>query len=102
MDEEVPIANPPLSAKEQAAVAKLTDADLQIIDAAISANCSAGWFKVARVVVDTEKALGSRYPALSYIFYTERLRRLVDERKLESQGDLRYMRFSEVRIPAAA
>ena len=79
---------------------KLTDADLQIIDAAILATCSTGWLKVARVMLNTEEALRNRYPALSYIFYTERLRWLVDEGSLESQGDLAYMRFSEVRIPA--
>jgi hypothetical protein len=102
MSEEIPIGNPPLSPEEQAAVEKLTDTDLKTIDATILANCSAGWFKVAAVTWDTEKTLTSLYPALSYVFYTERLRWLVNEGRLESQGDLRHMRFSEVRIPAVA
>jgi hypothetical protein len=101
MGEEVPIANPLLSAEERAAVEKLTDADLQIVDTAILTNCSTGWFKVARIVVDAEQALAKRYPALSYLFYTERLRWLVHEGRLESQGDLQYIRFSEVRLPTA-
>jgi hypothetical protein len=100
MSEEIPMANPPLSSEEQSVVAKLTDADLQVIDAAILANSSNRWLKVARVVVWTEKALSDRYPGLSYIFYAQRLIRLSQEGRLESQGNLEYMRFSEVRIPA--
>lgn len=99
MSEEIPIANPPLSAEEQSVVAKLTDADLLIIDAAIMTNSSNRWLKVAMVVWRAEKALSDQYPGLSYIFYAQRLIHLVDERRLESQGYLDYMRFSEVRIP---
>jgi hypothetical protein len=100
MSEEVPMANPPLSNEEQSVVAELTDADLQSIDAAILANSSNRWLKVVRVVVDAESALSVRYPGLSYIFYAQRLIRLSEEGRLESQGNLDYMRFSEVRIPA--
>lgn len=80
-------------------MSKLTDADLQIIDSAIMTNSSNRWQKVAWVVWQTEKALSGGYPGLSYIFYALRLIQLVDEGHLESQGDLEYMRFSEVRIP---
>jgi hypothetical protein len=99
MNDEIPIANPPLSSEEQSAVAKLSDADIQTIDAAILANSSGGWFKVARVVSKTEDALRHQYPALSYVFYAQRLSQLADDGRLESQGDLSYMRFSEVRLP---
>lgn len=63
------MANPPLSPEEQAVVARLTDIDRQAIDAAILANSSDRWLKVARVVAWTESALKDRYPGLSYIFY---------------------------------
>lgn len=99
MKEEVPIANPPLSSKEQSIVAKLSDVDLQAIDATILAVSSGGWFKVARVVTSAEDALQNRYPGLSYVFYTQRICQLVEARRLESQGNLLYMRFSEVRLP---
>jgi hypothetical protein len=52
------------------------------------------------VVILTENALRNRYPDLSYIFYSQRLIRLSEERRLNSQDNLEYMRFSEVRIPA--
>jgi len=100
MSEEIPIANPPLSDEEKSAVAKLTDADLQAIDAELLANSSPRWQKVALVVILTENALRNRFPDLSYIFYSQRLIRLTEERRLNSQGNLEYMRFSEVRIPA--
>jgi hypothetical protein len=100
MSEEIPMANPPLSSEEQTAIANLSGADLQIIDAAILANTSHHWYKVARVVILTEKALKDRYPNLSYIFYAQRLIRLAQEGQLESQGKLEFMRFSEVRKPA--
>jgi hypothetical protein len=100
MYKEIPEANPPLSSEEKSAVAKLTEDDLQIIDATILANASNRWNKVAWVVVMTEKALSDLHPGLSYIFYAQRLIRLSEEGHLESQGNLEYMRFSEVRLPA--
>jgi hypothetical protein len=100
MSEELPTANPPLSKKEQAAAARLSKAEVQNIDAAILANCTSHWLKVARVMLDTEKALITRYPELSHVFYASRVPKLVGEKRLESRGDLAYMRFSEVRIPS--
>jgi hypothetical protein len=98
MSEEVPQINPPLTVEEQAAIAILTDADLQIIDAAILAETSNRWLKVARIVARSERALSGRYPNLSYIFYAQRLHHLVERGLLEAQGNPEYMRFSEVRI----
>jgi hypothetical protein len=99
MSKEIPMANPPLSVEEQCVVAQLTDVDRQDIDAAILAQCSNHWFKVTRVTCDAEKALSDRYPGLSYIFYAQRLIQLVEQGRLESQGNLEHMRFSEVRLP---
>ncbi len=100
MSEEIPRANPPLSDVEQSIVAKLTEAELQVIDATILANSSNRWLKVARVIYSAEAALKDRHLGLTYIFYAERLIRLTEEGHLESQGNLKHMRFSEVRIPA--
>jgi len=102
MEEEIPIANPPLSAEEQSVVANLSEMDLQAIDAAILENCSERWHKVARIVGRTEDALEKRFPGLSYVFYTLCLCQLVDEGQLDSQGNLLYMRFSEVRLSSGA
>jgi hypothetical protein len=100
MSEDIPMANPPLSIEENSIVAQLSDDDLQVIDAAILSESSNHWLKVARVVAWTEKALSDRYPGLSCIFYAQRLIHLAKQGRLESQGNLEYMRFSEVRLPA--
>src|SRR5437879_13117543 len=99
MSEEIPEANPPLSAEEQVLVSRLSDAHLQAIDATILGSCSDRWQKVAKVVGLTLDALKNKHPNLSYVFYAERLALLVDERRLESQGNVSYIRFSEVRLP---
>jgi hypothetical protein len=99
MSEEIPMENPPLSPEEQSFLAKLNEADRQVIDATILANCSEHWHKVARVVTRTADALEKRYPGLSYVFYSECPYRLVDEGQLDSQGYLYHIRHSEVRLP---
>jgi hypothetical protein len=40
-----------------------------------------------------------RIPNISEIYYAQRLRRLVGEGLPESEGNLDFMRFSEVRLP---
>jgi hypothetical protein len=51
------------------------------------------------VVIRTVEKLEARYPQLTYVFYAMRIQTLADQGRLESQGDLNYMRFSEVRLP---
>jgi len=98
--EEKPIANPPLTDDERSAVSRLKEEDFKAIDTTILANSSHRWLKVARVVSFTQDQLQNAYPDLSSVFYAKRLCQLVDKGQLESQGDLSYMRFSEVRLPA--
>jgi hypothetical protein len=95
---EVPIANPPLSSEERAAVDSLTENELESIDACILSHCSDRFLKVARIMSRTERELGERFPKLSYIFYTLRLQHLVDAGYLDAAGNLSFMRFSEVRL----
>ena len=99
MTEETPISTPPLSLVEQAVVARLSESDIEAIDATLLAKSIHRWRKVARVVAETMDALKDRYPEVSYIFYAQRLTRLAEAGRLESQGKLSYMRFSEVRLP---
>jgi len=97
--DEIPIPNDPLTVEELAAVARLRAADYEIIDAAILGQSDKRWLKVARVVLHSERELIGRFPDISYLFYAERLKHLVQAGLLESQGNLNHMRFSEVRIP---
>ena len=99
MPGEVPIPNPPLSRKEAAAFAKLSEGDKAAIDQGILQCVVPRWQKVAMVVSRAEEKLRERFPQFSYVLYAERIRLLAKQGLLESQGNLRYMRFSEVRLP---
>ena len=77
----------------------LSEEQIQIIDDALMASVSTQWRKMARIIgfaMATNFELIQNVPD---VIYGHRLRRLVDEGKLESQGNLDYMRFSEVRLP---
>jgi hypothetical protein len=70
-----------------------------MIDDAILSCVLPRWQKVAMVVSVAGKKLEMQFPEFSYILYAKRIRLLAKQGRLESQGDLRYMRFSEVRRP---
>jgi hypothetical protein len=95
---ELPVPNPPISAEEQAAADLLSEQDLEAIDACILRHCADHFYKVARIMGRTQDELAERFPKLSYVFYTQRLKRLVDTGHLDAAGDVFKMRFSEVRL----
>lgn len=99
MPDEVPIPNGPLSAAEESAAAKLTSDDNAFIDAAILSCALPRWRKVAMMVGRCMEKLESRYPGFSDSFYARRIQTLASQGRLESQGNLDCMRFSEVRLP---
>ena len=97
MEEEKPIAIA-LTAEQEANVAKLRAQEIEAIDQALLSNVSNAWRKVALVIV---KAMDEySIPGIPDIFYAQRVRRLAELGRLESQGNLAYMRFSEVRLAA--
>lgn len=81
-------------------VARLTNEELALIDAECLAQASTRWRKVARIVGFSIKKLQQRIPDVPDVFYAQRVKLLVAQGKLESQGNLDYMRFSEVRLPS--
>jgi len=96
---EIPIPNSRLSPEEASAFAQLTNNQIASIDDAILSCASPHWQKVARMVSLIEDKLVTKYPQFSYALYVERIRLLAEQERLESQGDLSFMRFSEVRLP---
>ncbi len=99
MTEEVPISDFPLTPEEQAEAEQLTEAEIEAIDRALLLNITYQWRKVAMVVGMTMMNYPNRVPNIPDIFYASRICKLAESGHLESQGDLRYMRFSEVRLP---
>ena len=63
------------------------------------AQATQTWRKVARIVGLATGELSERLPDIPDVYYAQRVRRLVAVGELESQGDLAYMRYSEVRLP---
>lgn len=101
LHEEVPVPLDPLTAEEEARIAQLSEADLNSIDGLLLSNATVQWCKVAMVVAKTMHAhdLVSDIPVT---FYGLRIKELVALGRLESQGNLEFLRFSEVRLPASS
>jgi Protein of unknown function len=95
--DEIPVPNPPLSPRELALLAQLSAQDVEAIDEVVLSCTRDHWRKVAMIVSLTMERLGDQYPGFSDVFYAERVRALADSGRLEAQGNLSYMRFSEVR-----
>ena len=99
MIEEIPKPDPPLTPEQQVKVAQLSEAEIRSIDEALLSNACHQWRKVARVVGTTMIGLTNRIHGIPDVFYSQRVRKLVEDGRLESQGNLAYMRFSEIRLP---
>ena len=97
-DDYVP--DPPLNDEELALVSKLKETDIEKIDEALLSNSCENWRKVARIVGTTMMNFIGRVPGIPDIYYAQRVRHLVEKGMLESQGNLAFMRYSEVRLPS--
>jgi hypothetical protein len=86
-----------LDAEESATVKALTPEDILAIDDALLDATSPDWSKVAMVLAKQMKVRLGVPDDVPLEFYWSRLCNLVACGQLESQGNLRRARFSEVR-----
>ena len=100
MNEHDVTPDPPLTPEQAMQVSRLRQEDLWEIDRVLLAQSTTTWRKVARIVGMTIGELSARFPNIPDMYYAQRVRRLVAVGELESQGNLEYMRYSEVRLPA--
>ncbi|MEW6585497.1 MAG: DUF3658 domain-containing protein [Nitrospirota bacterium] len=100
LNEETPVPDGDLTPEQRKLVEHLTNDQIKTIDDALLSNTCDRWRKVARVVGATMIELPGRVKGIPDIYYSQRVRKLVEDGLLESQGNLSYMRFSEVRRPA--
>lgn len=89
----------PMSAAHRERVSRLTPEEVAQIDAALLSAAGARFQKVAMVVASAMIKLETSTRRVPDLFYSERVRHLVETGVLESVGDLRRMCFSEVRVP---
>jgi len=94
-----PPPDPPLTPEQESLVSQLTEQDLQRIDEALLSQAGDHWRKVAAVVGFTMSRLPYIPQGIPDVFYARRVRKLVRAGKLEADGNLAYMCFSEVRLP---
>ncbi len=98
MIEEAPDRD--LTEEEKALVAKLSDVQLREIDQMILSFVHAKYNrKVARVIGSAMSNLSNRVHGIPDVFYAQRVAHLVKQGILVAEGNLKYMRYSEVRLP---
>jgi uncharacterized protein DUF3658 len=71
------------------------------IDGLILSTVVSQWRKVALVVGKVHTACRDNAPEIDEYDIAARIRALVDEGRLEAQGNLYFWRLSEVRLPEA-
>jgi hypothetical protein len=90
-----------LSEAEERRLAKLPAAIVTQIDQALLANATLKFRKVAYIVGVVMRSLRDIPYKIPDVYYAQRIAKLVDAGFLEAAGNLRRMRFSEVRLPSA-
>lgn len=88
-----------LNEEDKVLVSKLRPSDLELIDSALMGECATSWRKGARVVMAAIQLIDVTVPDLPVALYAQRLAALVLAGRLQSQGNLSYLRHSEVRLP---
>ena len=87
-----------LDEEQRELVSKLSEAELRKIDETLLSNASLRYKKVAMIVATSMMDLMKNNPDLPDIFYSQRIQKLVAEGRLVAEGNLDYMRYSEVRL----
>ena len=89
----------PMSPEQAAVAASLSPEMVAKIDTALMSHARSRERKVAMIVGLTMMQPEVRVPGLPDLYYAERVKHLVKAGKLIAEGNLDYMRYSEVRLP---
>lgn len=73
--------------------------DVDGLDAAILSRARRGWLKVAMVAAQAMQQRGLGQSDEPFDVVVARVRSLVEQGRLQAQGNLSHPRFSEVRLP---
>jgi len=90
--------DPDLTQEQEKLVSKLTNDDLIRIDLMLLSDASVHRRKVARLIGTAMMRLKDDYIGIPDVFYARRIMKMVDDGYLEAYGNLRRMRFSEVKL----
>jgi hypothetical protein len=100
MEDDDLLPDPKPTSAQMRAIQALTPADIAEIDATLLAHASETFRKMARVIGGAMMHLDGRYQSVPDIYFAQRVAELVKAGRLQSQGDLHRMRYSEARLPA--
>ena len=78
-------------------VSKLTPEQLKEIDYGLLSFCSNKFPKVAKIVGSYMTSNSNKFDVID-LFYAQRIEKMADLGFLEYQGNLKFMRYSEVRL----
>ena len=88
---------PSLTKEQVERVSELTEEQLKEIDNGLLSFCSTKYQKVAKVVGSYMSSSSNKFE-LEDLFYAQRIEKMVHLKSLESQGNLKFMRYSEIRL----
>lgn len=89
----------PMTPEQEAIAASLSPSFVQKIDDDLLLHAGKQGRKVAMIVGSTMMNDALTVPGLPDLFYAQRVKALVQKGLLIAEGNLEYMRFSEVRLP---
>ena len=90
------IPDPPLTKEQTALVNELNETDKKKIDDILLSYTCQYWRKMEFIVGKTMIEIVDNLHGIPDVYYAQRVRHLVEEGTLESQGNLACMRYSEV------
>ena len=93
------IRDPPLNAEKARVASSLSPEFIARIDAELLSHARHRSRKVAMLVGLAMNNEAIRVPGLPDLYYSQRVRALVEKGELIAEGHLDFMRFSEVRLP---
>lgn len=91
-----------LTPEDEVIVANLAPDTVKRIDDALLGKASPTFLKVAYIVGSVMRSLPDRPEGVPDVYYAQRVAKLVEAGLLEARGNLRRMRFSEVRLTPRA
>ena len=96
---EIPTPDPDLNEDQRLRVSKLSSEELTRIDETLVSHASKLNRKVAMLVGLSIMDLREDISNIPDVFYAQRIKKIVGKGLLIAEGNLDYMRFSEVRLP---
>jgi len=88
---------PKLTEEQKQLVAKISDVDLQKIDAKLLSLVSHQYQKVAKIVLIFMQESGLASQGIPDLFYAQRIEKLALDGKIHYEGNLNFMQYCEVK-----